>query len=778
MFKRSEDHNIMLATDSYKASHYRQYPLGTQTIYSYFESRGGEFDSTVFFGLQYYLKRYLEGVVVTKEKIDEAEAIINAHMGAGMFNRAGWEHILNKHGGKLPVSIKAVAEGSAIPTHNILMSIENTDPVCYWLTNWLETLLVQVWYPTTVATLSYNIKKMITSFLEETGDPSGLLFKFHDFGYRGVSSQESAALGGAGHLVNFRGTDTMAAIMLAREYYGAEMPGFSIPAAEHSTITSWGREHEVDAFRTMLDKYPSGLVAVVSDSFDIYAACSELWGKQLKDKVIGRDGTVVVRPDCYDEQTEILTSKGWKFFKDLLPEDLVAQYDEERVVSFVKPLKYVDEAYAGDMIKFEDQKGRLDLLVTPNHRMVRWDWRRDEADVQEANDVKYHYHKHLPFAGFKKNGRSLLTPRERLWIAFQADGSYPSRMERYTGEQGGKKQIRFNFTKQRKADRMVEICKLGGFEYSVHHEHARPQNYSIYVTVTDWPSKVFDWVNLEDVNADWCREFVEEMSHWDATRRSSVRFKYDSTVAGNTQVIQSICALGGMRCVYHEAEDKREKHFSNVHTLHITTDKSELDGQGITKTVVPYEGRIYCVTVPSGMLVVRRNRRVCVSGNSGHPPTVVLEVLRRLGDAFGYTTNSKGYKVLDPHIRVIQGDGVDYDMTWTILDDMKDAGWSADNIAFGCGGALLQKLNRDTLRFAFKCASATINGVEQDVYKQPVTDSGKNSKRGRQALIRDPNGYMTVSAKDAGGEDQLIEVFRDGSILQNHSWDEICLRAK
>ena len=150
----------------------------------------------------------------------------------------------------------------------------------------------------------------------------------------------------------------MAAIMLAREYYGAEMPGFSIPAAEHSTITSWGREHEVDAFRTMLDKYPSGLVAVVSDSFDIYAACSELWGKQLKDKVIGRDGTVVVRPDCYDEQTEILTSKGWKFFKDLLPEDLVAQYDEERVVSFVKPLKYVDEAYAGDMIKFEDQKAR------------------------------------------------------------------------------------------------------------------------------------------------------------------------------------------------------------------------------------------------------------------------------------------------------------------------------------------------------------------------------------------------------------------------------------
>lgn len=456
MFKRNEDFNIMLATDSYKTSHWRQYPPGTQTVYSYFESRGGDFNSTVFFGLQYFIKRYLEGVVVTKEKIDEAEAIINAHMGPGMFNRAGWEHILEKHSGRLPVTIKAVPEGSLIPTHNILMSIENTDPACFWLTNYLETMLVQVWYPTTVATLSYHIRDMIKAYLEKTGDLVGLPFKFNDFGYRGVSSQESAALGGVAHLVNFSGSDTMAGIMLAREYYGAAMPGFSIPAAEHSTITSWGKDHEADAFMNMLTQYPEGLVAVVSDSFDIYNACSNLWGKNpLYQAVLKRNGTVVVRPD------------------------------------------------------------------------------------------------------------------------------------------------------------------------------------------------------------------------------------------------------------------------------------------------------------------------------SGHPPEVVMEVLRRLGDAFGYTINTKGFKVLDPHIRIIQGDGVDYAMTYEILETMYMNDWSADNIAFGCGGALLQKLNRDTQKFAFKAASCTVNGEERDVYKEPITDTGKNSKRGRLKLVRDMASYKTVPHTYTHAEDELKEVFRDGRVLQNYSFDEI-----
>lgn len=246
--------NICWLTDSYKVSHYKQYPKWTRFVYSYFESRtGAMFPQTTFFGLQYFLKQYLAGPVVTKEKIDEAEELFYAHFfDKPVFNRAGWEHILNKHGGHLPVRIKAVPEGMTINQSNVLMTVENTDPEVYWLTNWLETLLVQVWYPSTVATQSRSMKQVLLKYLQETGDPAGLPFKLHDFGFRGVTCPEQAAIGGSSHLINFQGTDTTVGLVLARKFYKAKMPGFSIPAAEHSTITSWGEEHEVDAMSNML----------------------------------------------------------------------------------------------------------------------------------------------------------------------------------------------------------------------------------------------------------------------------------------------------------------------------------------------------------------------------------------------------------------------------------------------------------------------------------------------------------------------------------------------
>ena len=122
-----------------------------------------------------------------------------------------------------------------------MMTVENTDPAVPWLTNYMETLLCQLWYPTTVATISREIKKDIARFLEETGDIAGLPFKLHDFGFRGVSSVESAGIGGAAHLVNFMGTDTMQALEVAYNHYDEPMAGFSIPSAEHSTIPSWCR---------------------------------------------------------------------------------------------------------------------------------------------------------------------------------------------------------------------------------------------------------------------------------------------------------------------------------------------------------------------------------------------------------------------------------------------------------------------------------------------------------------------------------------------------------
>jgi nicotinamide phosphoribosyltransferase len=293
-------HNILLNTDSYKVSMWKQYPAGTTGVYSYIESRGGRYDRTVFFGLQAFIKEYLLDPI-TQADIDIADEILTAH--GEPFNRAGWQYILDKHNGFLPVVIRAVPEGTVVPVRNVLATIENTDPECFWLTTWLETALLRaVWYGTTVATQSYTIKQVILDYLEKTGEPSTIDFKLHDFGARGVSSMESAGIGGAAHLVNFMGTDTITGVLFAREYYNAGIAGFSIPAAEHSTITSWGREGEVDAYRNMLNSFakPGSILAVVSDSYDVYNAASKLWGEELRQQVIDSGATVVIRPDSGD----------------------------------------------------------------------------------------------------------------------------------------------------------------------------------------------------------------------------------------------------------------------------------------------------------------------------------------------------------------------------------------------------------------------------------------------------------------------------------------------
>ena len=298
--------NIILNTDSYKVSMFKQYPVGTAGVYSYIESRGGRYDRTVFFGLQAFIKEYLLKAI-TQADIDIANEILTAH--GEPFNRAGWQYILDKHNGYLPVVIRSVPEGTVVPVSNVLATIENTDPECFWLTTWLETALLRaIWYPTTVATQSWKIKQVIKDYLERTGDPSIIDFKLHDFGARGVSSMESAGIGGAAHLVNFMGTDTISGILFAREYYNAGIAGFSIPAAEHSTITSWGRAGEVDAYRNMLNQFakPGSIVAIVSDSYDIFNAASKLWGEELKQKVIDSGATVVIRPDSGDPETVCL----------------------------------------------------------------------------------------------------------------------------------------------------------------------------------------------------------------------------------------------------------------------------------------------------------------------------------------------------------------------------------------------------------------------------------------------------------------------------------------
>lgn len=312
--------NIITLTDSYKVCHWKVYPPHMTHLCSYFEAReGGEYKEIVFFGLQYILKKYLAGKVVTKKWIDDAEKEWTEHFNdPTVFNRKGWEHILKKHKGRLPIEIKAVPEGTVVPEGNVLFTVESTDPACAWITNYIEPLLVQVWHPSDTATISREMGKIIWEALVRSGTatPENFAFKLHGFSFRAATSVESAAIGCAGHLVIFKGTDTYPAIELIRRCYHLRMAANSINALEHSVVNAWMKKKELEAYRYALDQFPDGLFAAVSDSYDIRYAVEHIWGGVLRDRVLARNGVLVIRPDSGDMKTlipELLEIIGKKF---------------------------------------------------------------------------------------------------------------------------------------------------------------------------------------------------------------------------------------------------------------------------------------------------------------------------------------------------------------------------------------------------------------------------------------------------------------------------------
>jgi nicotinamide phosphoribosyltransferase len=433
--------SIVMNTDGYKPSHIYQYPENTEYIFDYVESRGGKYDYTLFFGIQMFLKEYMDKPV-TRDQVLFAKDFFAAY--GAPFAANEWMKLVDR---PLPLRIRAVPEGTIVPTKRALVTVENTEPGFGWLVSYVETSLLRaVWYPTTVATQSFFIRQILKGYLEKTGDVAGLDFKLHDFGARGVSSFESAAIGGAAHLATgAKGSDTVSGVLALMKYYNAPVSGFSIPAAEHSTTTILGREGEAAQYKRILDQFakPGALVAIVSDGYDIYNACTNIWGKELKQQVIDSGATVIIRPD------------------------------------------------------------------------------------------------------------------------------------------------------------------------------------------------------------------------------------------------------------------------------------------------------------------------------SGHPATVVLGCLQRLADAFGFTINAKGYKVLN-NVRVIQGDGINEDSIKEICDTFIADGFSADNVAFGMGGALLQIVNRDTQRFAMKASAAKINGEWIDVYKDPITDPGKASKKGRLNTVRNEIGeIVTLDYLNSINEEFFTPLMRD-----------------
>lgn len=455
--------NIMLATDSYKATHHGMLPKGLTYMESYCESRGGEYPYTLFFGLQYYLKSYLVGKQVTEEKIQKAVKFYNAHFGIdNMFNEADWRYILEKYDGYLPVKIESVREGSIVPVKNMLYKISSTDERCAWLVNWIETLLMKTWYPITVGTNSLAGREIVNLHSEKSGTLGGENFKLHDFGYRGVATEEQAWIGGASHLLSFNGSDTVAGIRMLMEYYGADMCGYSVAASEHMVMTVAGRDFERETYRRIMSdpRYHSGHLSLVSDTYDIYNVCTMLGqDPELKQIILNRDGKLVIRPD------------------------------------------------------------------------------------------------------------------------------------------------------------------------------------------------------------------------------------------------------------------------------------------------------------------------------SGDPKEVLLKCLEILGEGFGYTENEKGYKVLNPKIGLLQGDGITIYTMHEICEYLESQGWSFDNLVFGSGGGLLQAFTRDTLKFAIKASYAVIDGQGIDVYKDPITSPGKTSKKGQLYTVWDEvNGYQTITKSEfdaSNATNMLQRVFENGILYNEQTYTQI-----
>jgi nicotinamide phosphoribosyltransferase len=296
--------NPLANSDSYKYSHAKQYPPGMTGLCAYIEARTPL--DTVHFGVSPIID-YMTEQRVTMEHVHEMQQIAFHHGVA--FDFEGFSRMVKVHGGHWPVIIRTPPEGLVIPGGNVLMQITSSDEHLAYMPMLLETQLVRMWYPAAVATQSHMCKKMIREYMLQSCDTLDKLpFMLHDFGARGVSSNQSAILGGMAHLTSFLGTDTMAAVAAARTFYKCKMAGHSINAMEHSTVTSWLREGEEDAYRNMLMMFggPGKLIACVSDSYNFWHAVEHIWGERMRQAVVNSQTTVVIRPDSGDPLAGIM----------------------------------------------------------------------------------------------------------------------------------------------------------------------------------------------------------------------------------------------------------------------------------------------------------------------------------------------------------------------------------------------------------------------------------------------------------------------------------------
>ena len=796
----------MLLCDAYKLAHREQYPQYTTKVFSTWtprDSRIPGIKEVVFFGLQATIKKYLIEYfddnffrVPLKQVIQEYKDYVTLCLGE---KDPEVQHIVDLHNlGFLPLKIKALPEGTVSPIRVPQATIENTDPRFFWLTNFLETLLsCELWHQSTCATIAKKYREILESYaLLTVGNLDFVQFQGHDFSMRGHTTVDSAIAAGAAHLTSFVGSDTVPAVAYLTKYYNAdpakELVGTSVKATEHSVMCAHGQD-EIGCFRKLLNEtYPAGIVSVVSDTWDLWEVVAKVL-PTLKDEIMGRDGKLVVRPDCYDDKTEILTDRGWVFFKDLQKEDLVAQVLDDGTYEFIKPLKYVEQDYSGIMHRFRDFNGKMDMLVTPNHRMICI--RSGREVVVEASSMPTSLHSYTKFtrsAKAKTKGKHL-SALEKLKIAFQADGSYTTK--------GSK--IRFSFAKKRKMIRLEAILEEAGITFKKYNLKDGRFEYHVHVNASDF-KKDFSWVALKDLDGTWCEEFIEELSYWDANRRSDFRFKFDTIHKDVIEVVSLIALSAGYGCLVSKYEDNRKDIFSDLYTAHIMKD-NKIGGQAVRHDTVEYTGKVYCVQVPTGRLLVRRAKSTLVCGNSGAPADILCGdpnatnpyakkgLVECLWDIFGGTMTPLGYKLLDSHIGAIYGDSITLDRCEEICARLAKKGFASINVVMGIGSYTYQYLTRDTFGYAMKATYVEIDGKGIDIFKDPATDPNKmkKSQKGRVAVVK----FKSILDKDANGgvlevvdqltdlelrsvKDELVTVFEDGELLVDESLANIRARLR
>lgn len=300
--------SLAVKTDSYKVSHWLQWLKKAKRSFYYYAPRV-EDRELMAIGYRYIIKEHLMDVPTVAD-IEFADKFWTAH--GEPFNKKGWLEI-NKLG-YLPIEIKAVPEGMSIPSNKIMLTIKSTIDDFEWLPGWVETLMLQMWYGSTVASKSKRMRIAAYRALVRSGDVAGLAFKIHNFGYRACTCQEQAEVGDMCHLATgAMGTDTAVGVLLAQDVYGSdEMFAFSIPASEHSTIGSWLRDDETKAFKNMIRQFGDGaMFACVSDTYNIEEAIKTKWCGTLKADVVAMNATLIVRPDSGDPCEEVVKVATW-----------------------------------------------------------------------------------------------------------------------------------------------------------------------------------------------------------------------------------------------------------------------------------------------------------------------------------------------------------------------------------------------------------------------------------------------------------------------------------